>query len=520
MTAQLPVQLRSIVVDNSQRARNLSSQSQNFPGANTNMHAGNSCAPKVVFWAAALSFTVLTCDRCSASESRWPQFRGPFASGISEGDKPPTRFGPDSNLLWRVAMAAGLSSPCIWGERIFLTTYSEGKLATVCLNRQTGATLWQRTAPAEKIESFHPAEGSPATATPATDGTRVVVYFGSCGVLAYDFEGKELWRLALPTARQVGDFGSGTSPVLVRDVVLLNRDQMEGSELLAIDAKTGAMKWRADRSTFKSSFGTPAVWSVGQDEEVVLQGALQLVSYHLPTGKERWRLHGLPSATCTTPVVAHGLLYFVGWSAGKGDAPMPPFATLAEQEDKNHDGVIASDEAKSPMVKTLFASLDTNHDQRLTKEEWDAFVAAVMKGENVAMAIRPGGRGDISETHVAWKYFRGLPYVASPLVYRGNVYFVRDGGMLTCLNAASGEPVYEQERVGAPGSYYSSPVAANGVIYLCSVNGVVTSVRAGPKFEVIAKNNLKERIAATPAIADDTLYVRTDKHLYAFKSRR
>ena len=481
---------------------------------NINLHA-----PRIGLLA-VLSFGLSLCARCNAAEPRWPQFRGPHASGISDGDNPPTQFGPDSNVLWRVALPSGLSSPCIWGDRIFLTTFSEGKLATVCLSRSSGATLWQRTAPAEKIESFHPAEGSPATATPVTDGARLVVYFGSCGLMAYDLAGQELWRLTLPVARQVGDFGSGTSPVLGRDLVLLNRDQMEGSELLAVDAKTGVMKWRADRSTFKSSFGTPTMWITDQAEEVVLPGALQMVSYDLKTGAERWRVSGLPSATCTTPVIADGLLFFAGWSAGKGDAPLPKFDVLREQEDKNHDGVIASDEAKSPMVKTLFATLDTNHDQRLSQNEWDAFVAAVMKGENVVMAVRPGGHGDVSESHVVWKYSRGLPYVPSPLVYRGNIYFVRDGGMLTCLNAATGAPAYEQERVGAPGSYYSSPVAANGVIYLCSVNGVVTSVRAGPKFEVLANNGLQERIAATPAIGDDTLYVRTEKNLYAFKSRR
>jgi outer membrane protein assembly factor BamB len=257
----------------------------------------------------------------------------------------------------------------------------------------------------------------------------------------------------------------------------------------------------------------------GQSQEVVVAGSLQMVAYDLKTGAERWRMHGLPAAMCTTPVVSDGLLFFAGWSAGKDDAPMPPFVTVAEKEDKNHDGVIGLDEAKSDIVKTLFASLDTNHDQRLSKEEWEAFMAAVLKGENVALAVRPGGQGDISESHVAWKYKRGLPYVASPLVYRGALYFVRDGGMVTSLNAATGEPVYEQQRLGSPGSYYSSLVAANGIIYACSVSGVVTAFRAGPKFEIVARNELKDRIAATPAIVDNALYIRTSKHLYAFKSK-
>jgi outer membrane protein assembly factor BamB len=453
-----------------------------------------------------------------AAEPAWPQFRGPFGSGIADGEKPPTHFGAESNVLWRVEFPSGLSSPCIQGNHIFLTTFSEGKLATVCVDRQDGRVLWQRTAPAEKIESFHPTEGSPASASPAADRNHVVVYFGSCGLLAYDFEGKEIWRLTLPVARQVGDFGSGTSPVLAGDLVLLNRDQMEGSELLAVDAATGKVKWKAARPQFKSSFGAPVAWINGQSQEVVLPGALQMVAYDLKTGTERWRVQGLPSGVCTTPVISDGLLFFAGWSPGKADAPMPGFDAMAKEEDKDHDGVIDMDEA-GPMVKTLMATLDTNHDQRLSKEEWEAFAANIAKGENVALAIRPGGQGDVSETHVAWKYKRGLPYVASPLVYRGSIYFVKDGGMVTCLKAATGEPIYEQERLGSPGSYYSSLVAADGVIYACSVNGAVTAFRAGDKFEVLATNVLKERISATPAIAENTLYLRTDKHLYAFKAK-
>jgi outer membrane protein assembly factor BamB len=198
---------------------------------------------------------------------------------------------------------------------------------------------------------------------------------------------------------------------------------------------------------------------------------------------------------------------------------MPKFEMLLQQEDKDNDGVIALDEA-GPMIKTMIGMLDANHDQKLSKDEWDNFQAALAKGENLAMAVRPGGKGDISETHVAWKYGRGLPYVSSPLAYRGAVYFVRDGGMMTCLKSKTGEPNYEQERLGTMGSYYASPVAADGVVYVCSVNGAVTSLKAGEKIEVIATNDLKDRISATPAIADNTLYVRTFKNLYAFKSKK
>lgn len=459
------------------------------------------------------------CQATAAVSARWPQFRGPNSAGVADSEKPPVHFGGQSNVLWRADMPPGLSSPCIWDDRIFLTTFSDNKLATLCLDRTSGRTLWTRTAPAEKIESYHPTESSPATATPATDGKRVVVYFGSCGLLAYDFDGTELWRLTLPTVRQVGDFGSGTSPLLVDGTVIVSRDQLNGSELLAVDAETGREKWKADRSEFKSSFGTPIIWRHSDTQEVVLPGSLQMVAYNLQDGAERWRVHGLPSAMCTTPVVNKDVLFFAGWAAGKSDAPIPKFSSFLEKEDTNHDGAISAAEAKSPLMKMMFGTLDANRDQRVTQEEWDTFTAGVAKGENVALALRPGGRGNITESHVLWKYKRGLPYVASPLVYRDSFYFVRDGGMITCLSTTTGEPRYEQERLGAAGSYYSSPIAANGFIYLCSVNGTVTVIQAGEKFEVVAKNELKQRIAATPAVADNTLYLRTDKQLYAFKSK-
>jgi outer membrane protein assembly factor BamB len=468
--------------------------------------------------AKALILLGLTLSAAYAKEPRWPQFRGPAGLGIADDEKPPTYFGAESNVVWQVELAPGASSPCIWGNRIFLTTFTDGKLATVCVDRLSGRVLWQRNAPAEKIEPFHPTEGSPASATPVADGDRVIVYFGSCGLLAYDFEGKELWRLSMPVPQQVGDFGSGTSPVRAGELVLLNRDQVMGSELLAVEAATGKLRWKANRPEFKSSFGTPALWSDGKNQEVVLPGSLQLVSYDLATGTERWRVHGVPSAACTTPVVSDGMLFFAGWSPGKSDMPMPDWSAMVAEQDKDHDGMISLEEA-NPIVKTLMSTLDANHDQHLSKEEWEGFVAALAKGDNVAFALRPGGHGDISDTHVAWKYKRGLPYVPSPLVYHGSMYFVRDGGMVTCLKAATGEPIYEQERLEAPGSYYSSPVAANGVIYTCSMSGTVSVFRAGDKLEVLARNEFKERIPATPAIVENTLYLRTAKHLYAFRSR-
>src|SRR5262245_46844720 len=195
-----------------------------------------------------------------AENSNWPRFRGPDGSGVADSQKPPIEFGPEKNVLWQVAAPSGPSSPCVWGTRIFLTAYDGTKLWTLCFDRATGKELWRRDAAAEKIEAFLAGQGSPAASTPATDGKRVVVYFGSCGLIAYDFEGKELWRHALPVAETNNDFGSGTSPVLNDGLVILVRDLKSNSSVIALDADTGKQKWKTDRPAMATGYSTPTVW--------------------------------------------------------------------------------------------------------------------------------------------------------------------------------------------------------------------------------------------------------------------
>ena len=248
-----------------------------------------------------------------AAETFWPQFRGPNGSGVALTAKPPLHFGPATNLLWKVALPPGYSSPCVWGERIFLTGFDDGKLETLCVRRSDGEILWHQTAPASQIEPFNKKEGSPASGTPATDGQRVYVYFGSCGLLCYDFDGQQKWHRPLPVAQTVGDFGSGASPIVTDGLVLLNRDQSTNSALLAVHARSGATAWQVERPDFFSSWSTPVIWEQGA-KEVVLPGFLRLKAYDLKNGAERWTVRGLASAVCTTPVLGDGLLYCATWS--------------------------------------------------------------------------------------------------------------------------------------------------------------------------------------------------------------
>jgi outer membrane protein assembly factor BamB len=460
-------------------------------------------------------FYGLTSLAISAADT-WPQFRGPNGSAVASDANPPVQFGLGTNLLWHTAVPSGASSPCIWADRIFLTAFEDGQLMTLCLNKVDGQVLWRKAAPSDKLESFHPQEGSPAAATPVTDGRRVYAYFGSCGVLCYDFDGVEHWRHLLPPLQSFGSFGSGSSPVLADGLLLLNRDQVGGSQLLALAADTGKTAWTADRSR-SYGWSTPVIWDNAGTKEVVLPASAILKAYDLRTGAERWNIHSIAAATCSSPVVGGGLLFLSSWSPSEPSTAPPPFDTLLEKFDKNADGALTQEELKGSEVAMFFQVMDLNKDGRLTRDEYDPLRSLSTRSKNVLLAVRPGGTGDISASHVPWTQNKGLPYVSSPLFYRDRLYLVKDGGLVSCFEAQTGKPVYLQERLGPIGNYYASPVAAAGRVYVASVSGVVSVFEAaGDTLNVLARNDLGERISATPAIIQNTIYVRTDKQLFAF----
>ncbi|MGC3957575.1 MAG: PQQ-binding-like beta-propeller repeat protein [Verrucomicrobiota bacterium] len=451
------------------------------------------------------------------AESWWPQFRGPNASGVSESAKPPTVFAPGTNQLWKVSVPSGASSPCIWGNSIYLTAFEDGKLETLCLQRRDGKLLWKADAKTEKIEDFNTAEGSPAASTPVTDGKRVVSYFGSCGLICYDTKGKELWRYSLPTAESAGSFGTGGSPILVDGLVLVSRDQPSACSLLALDLKTGKKVWETGRPDVGPGFGTPIFWKNAGAKEVVMPGSFKLKGYDLKTGEERWSIGGMPSFTCTTPVAGSDMLYFAGWSPGKEAGTGPSWDNMGKPADKDNDGAVTLEEMKAVNMGAFFKALDFNADGKITPDDLASMQAQMAKGENVLVAIKPGGKGELTESQVAWKQTRGLPYVPSPLFYKDCVYIVRDGGMISSYDAKTGTPHYQQERLDAIGNYYASPVAADGRIYVASLNGKVTVLAAGGDMpKILHQADFKERISATPALIGKAIYYRTATALYAF----
>lgn len=461
----------------------------------------------------------------SAVGADWPQFRGSDGSGVADAQKPPVEVGPDKNVKWKVPAPSGMSSPIVVGDKIVITAFENGKLYTVAYDRADGKEAWRAEAPAKKIEPFHKTESSPAASTPASDGQRIVSYFGSCGLFCYDLSGKELWRYEMPTAVMYGDFGSGVSPIVADGAVVLLRDTRTDPKIIAVDMTTGSPKWEKKRQSL-NSYGTPVIWDTPSGKQVAAPGHVRMVGYDLRTGGEKWSYVGMPSGCCTSPVAVDGTLLFAGWSGGEPDDKehqMPTFDDLLKLADTNKDGVLSKEEAQKTMLKDFFDNQDDNKDGLLTREEYEATMKFMMEGKNSAFALKPGASGEVTESQVLWKKKKGLPWIASAIAYRGQLVMVKDGGMVTAYDIKSGKDVYVQERVAAGGRYYATPVAANGHIYLVTFDdGAVTVLKAGAdKPTVVAKNpKLNERVAATPAIADDTLYIRTDKHLYAFGEKK
>jgi len=187
----------------------------------------------------------------------WPRFRGPNGSGVADDAKPPVEFGPDKNLKWKVPVPSGLSSPIVAGDKLVITAFDDGRLYTLAYRFNDGEEAWRAEAPFKQLERSQRTEGSPATATPATDGKRIVTYFGSCGLFCYDLTGKTLWKSEMAPAATGGDFGSGVSPIIADGLVVLVRDEKKEARIIALDAATGARKWEQARLP-ATSYCTPS----------------------------------------------------------------------------------------------------------------------------------------------------------------------------------------------------------------------------------------------------------------------
>ena len=434
-----------------------------------------------------LSFALLSCAAAAAAEpAYWPGWRGPTGQGVSDETSLPLEWSATSNVRFKTEIPGrGHSSPVVWGSRLFLTTdiegdvvpgakavvhYDEGKefvhpdgvgadrkhtFKVLALDADTGKLLWERTAwEGTPYDSRHK-RGAYAAPTPVTDGKSLFVSFGGEGLYAYNFDGKPLWKVA-PFGIATMGVGYGISPLLYRELVIVQCDEDSGAKsfIAAYDKKTGRQAWRVARKV-QVSWATPIlVKSAAGRDELITAGAEHVIAYEPGSGKELWRMKGLDSNAVPSPV------------AGK-----------------------------------------------------DVVVLSSGYPAKIAVAVKPGGSGDVTDTpQVLWKYAKGTAYVPSPILYGDYVYLLTDKGLVTCLDAKTGEVKYEGGRPPVGTNVMASPVAYDGKLLLVSMDGDAFVLKAGPSFEVLKTNPMGEPIAASPAIARGRLYIRGERSLFCIEA--
>jgi outer membrane protein assembly factor BamB len=426
---------------------------------------------------------------CAAiGAQNWPSFRGPGASGVADGSPVPTKWdaGTGENVLWKTPVpGVAVSSPIVWGDRVFVSTavssdpsagirtglygdvepakdVSKHSWRLIALDRKTGKVVWERVAHEGIPKTKRHPKSSQASATPVTDGRRVIVSFGSEGLYAYDLDGTLLWTKDLGRLNAGWfydpdyEWGIGNSPIIWKNLVIVQCDIQKNSFIAAFDVATGQPAWRTARDEIPS-WSTPAIVETGDRAELVTQATTFTRGYDPASGRELWRLSGNSEITIPTPVAGPGLV----------------------------------------------------------------IVTNGYRGVQPIYAIRPGATGNLTlegdrtqSEFIAWSTSRGGPYIPTPIVYGDHLYVLQINGVLAAYNVRTGQRLY-QERVGPGGSFAASPVAGDGKIYLASEDGDVFVVRAGPAYELLATNHMGQVVMATPAISGGTMIIRGLKDVFA-----
>ena len=419
---------------------------------------------------------------------QWPQFRGPFASGIVESNQLPDRWDitTGENILWKLKIPGlGHSSPVIWGDRLFVTTAisgsgsdslkvglygdidevgdrSEHEFRVYCIDKKSGELLWERLVHKGVPVTERHTKSSHANPTPATDGRYVVVFFGSDGLYCYDFEGKLVWKKmfgrinAGPYTDPDVEWGFASSPIIHENRVIVQCDIVGAGFLASLDLETGKEIWRTPRADV-ATWSTPNFLNKDGERQIVVNGFSQIGGYDFDTGEELWRLGNGGDAPVPTPVFAHGLIYIHG-SHGR--------------------------------YQPIFV-------------------------------IRPEARGDITldkesttNEFIIWSIKRGAAYMPTNLVYGNYLYNLRMNGNLTCFDAKTGEVIYK-ERIPDAMGITASGVASNGKLYYSLEQSDVVVVKAGREFELLSRNPMDDLIMASPAISEDMIFFRTQHYLVA-----
>ena len=397
----------------------------------------------------------------------WPQWRGPYGTGISHEKGVPSQWSHEKNVVWKAPLrGGGLASPIVWGNRIFLASqigrgpvrqYRRSKESITpsgsvrflvqAFHRSDGRVLWEHEMEGEgRLEPAHD-KNDMASPSCVTDGELVHAWFGTGQLVALDINGEVVWKRHIGTDYSAFEirWGHASSPVLYMDLVILLCDHTPASYLLALDKRTGRERWKVDRGSGMRSYSTPLVVRAAQGDELIVNSNRRIDSYRPSTGE--WL-----------------------WSAGE--------------------------ENRVPVPKPVYQDevIYTSRGYR----------------SGPYMAIRTGGRGDVSETHVEWRVAKGAPYVSSLLYYQGLVYMAGEQGIVSCIDASNGDTVWKK-RMG--GVFSASPVAADGKIYLLNEEGEAIVLRAGRDPNILERNELNERCLASPAISDGQIFIRSDQHL-------
>lgn len=388
----------------------------------------------------------------------WPRWRGPSGQGLAAGSGYPDTWSDRQNVLWRTAVPGrGNSSPIVWKDRIFLTAgYPDGHVALLAFSRGDGKRVWETPVPDRTREFVHP-KNTLASATPATDGTRVYAAVGSKGIVAVDFDGRVLWHTSLGTFNNY--HGTAGSPLLYKDRLIVFEDHEGGSQggafVAALDAATGKTLWRTPRRA-SVGWSTPIAIHAFDHDEIIVSSQNRVHAYNPDTGAELWACGGNMFEVIPTPVVGAGMVFCSSGRAGP------------------------------------------------------------------TLAIRPGGKGDVTRTHVVWESPRGSPFVPSPLLYGDYLYLVNDmSSIATAFKAATGEVVW-QGRLGVARAegFSASPVGVDGKVFFTNDDGETFVVRAGSTFTLLHVNQLNARVLASPALVEGRWYFRTDRDLIAIGTAR
>ena len=447
-----------------------------------------------------------------ANAAEWSRFRGPGGSGVANGVPAPLEFGPEKAVVWKTPLPPGKSSPVLAGHRVFVTAYEGEKLLTIALDRRGGETLWTRALVRSRVDGRHNLNDA-AVPTPVTDGKSLYVFFADFGLVAYSVAGHELWRLPL------GPFssprGMASSPMLSGGVLVLPLEQRDDGAILGVDASSGEIKWKVPRPPSSGgSYSTAVAYRTAAGEtQAVVSSPFEVAAYDPQTGAKLWWVGGIPHQPKSSPLVAGDVIL----ASVQGDTrrnSFPSWESMLSDHDKDGSGFLSPDEGSSGM-RANFDGTDFDRDGAFRRDDYDKLVAEI-RPDSQLMALRPEGRGNLTNQAVLWNVTRGVPRVTTPIVYDGFIYLVRNGGIFAALDLETGKMAKQGRLREAIDEYFASPVAVNGRILVASRDGKLTWVKAGPEWEVLQVNDLGEECFATPALGPEGVFVRTATALYLF----